>query len=144
MDSQDLRNNLPPSIPETLLIQNFSKTTQKMTFGASILPELPFTPLQHRLDTSSDELEGKRALGQEPKKLRSTSATPRDDFAKAWAPQWYGNFMNIDSVTSLSARDSDLERADQERKSVVDNLFRVLFWRWMRVRGALATQVSRR
>ena len=64
------------------------------------LPQLPLLAVQHRLDTSSDELEEEKSARQEPKRLRSTSSNPGSETAGAWAPHDYDNVMGIGPVSS--------------------------------------------
>ena len=66
----------------------------------SNLPHLPLTVLQHRLDTSSGDAEGKRVWRQDPKTLRSTSNTPRSttpvgESGRAKAPFELDKLMGI-------------------------------------------------
>ena len=76
--------------------------------------ELPFLAARQRLDTSSDDLGEERIDEQEPKRLRSTSTTPRSESARAWAPHDYDNIMGIGPVSTLSDEETDSERADLE------------------------------
>ena len=80
---------------------------RKVKGPPSTLPQVPLSALQHRLDTSSDDPDEERDVGQGHKTLRSTSTIPRSDSVRAWAPHGYDNVMG---VSSLSERKTDSEK----------------------------------
>ena len=81
--------------------------TRKFKTPPSILPQLPLSTLQHRLEASSDQLE----------QLRSTSKTPRSGSARAGAPHKYDNIMGIGPVSSPSETETGSEKTDQGGRS---------------------------
>ena len=77
--------------------------------------------LHHRLDTSSDETAKDRETGQDSKRLRSTSNTPRSttpitilEGRRARAPFELDRLMGIGSVGAPSGVDRDSERESSE------------------------------
>ena len=70
----------------------------KATPAPDLLPDLPPMLAQGGVDTSSDDLEEEKDAVQEPKRLRSTSTTPRSDSTRAREPFEYDRLMGVGSV----------------------------------------------
>ena len=93
---------------------------RKVKGPPAVLPQLPASAMQHRLGTSSGEPEEESAIGQQPKRQRSTSTTPISDSGRARAPFELDRLMGVGSVRTPCRGDSDSERTNSEEAAAED------------------------